>query len=58
VKLKVNNMDVNVMLDSGATHIFLSDKLVEKLGLQFSSVTLGHRGDPLIIIYIEKRTYI
>jgi predicted aspartyl protease len=58
VKLKVNNMDVNVMLDSGATHIFLSDRLVEKLGLQLSSVTLGYRGDPLIIIYIGKGTYI
>jgi len=56
VKLKINNMDVNVMLDSGVTHIFLSDRLVEKLGLQLSSVTLGHRGDPLIIIYIGKRT--
>jgi hypothetical protein len=37
MKFKVNNMNVNVMLDSSATHTFVSNRLVGELGLQLSS---------------------
>jgi predicted aspartyl protease len=37
MKFKVNNMNVNVMLDSSATHTFVSNRLMGELGLQLSS---------------------
>jgi len=36
VKIMINGKDVNVILDSGATHTFVADQLVKELGLQLS----------------------
>jgi len=37
IKIGINGKDINVMLDSGATHTFVADRLVKELGLQPSS---------------------
>jgi len=36
VKIGINGKDVNAMLDSGATHTFVADRLVKELGLRLS----------------------
>ena len=36
VRIGINGKDVSVMLDSGATHTFIADRLVKELGLRLS----------------------
>jgi hypothetical protein len=36
VKIGINGKDINAMLDSGATHTFVADRLVKELGLRLS----------------------
>jgi predicted aspartyl protease len=37
IQTSVNEQPINVMLDSGVTHIFVSNQLVKDLGLRLSS---------------------
>jgi len=37
VKIRVNDVEINAMLDSGATNTFVADRLVTQLGLQLST---------------------
>jgi len=36
VNIGINGKDMNAMLDSGATHTFMADRLVKELGLRLS----------------------
>jgi hypothetical protein len=37
VKIRVNDVEINAMLDSGATNTFVADRLVTQLGLRLST---------------------
>jgi len=37
VRIRINGKDINVILASGATHMFIVDRLVKELGLRLSS---------------------